>query len=98
MARDSRGSGGLQDNYYGCIQDNPHGMFSGNRVLLPHDVAPGAEVTFSFVIKPLSCGFTAAAPFRFRILSQTHGTNVHVRAAVNRVRDDFPCVLDIRRE
>jgi hypothetical protein len=63
-----------QDNYYWCIQENPHGMFSGNRVLLPHDVAPAAEVTFSFVIKPLSCGFTAAAPFRFRMLSQTHGT------------------------
>ena len=63
-----------QDNYYWCIQDNPHGIYSGNRVLLPNDVAPGAEVTFSFVIKSLSCGFTAAAPFRFRMLSQTHGT------------------------
>ena len=25
------------------IQDNPHGMYSGNRVLLPHDVAPGGR-------------------------------------------------------
>lgn len=63
-----------QDNYYWCIQDNPHGMFSGNRVLLPHDVAPGDDVTFAFVVKPLSCGFAATAPFRFRMLSQIHGT------------------------
>ena len=34
-----------QDNYFWCIQDNPHGMYSGNRVLLPHDVAPGEEVS-----------------------------------------------------
>ena len=63
-----------QDNYYWCIQDNPHGMYSGNRVLLPYDVAPGAEVTFVFVVKPLSCGFAATAPLRFRMLSQLHGT------------------------
>jgi hypothetical protein len=63
-----------QDNYFWCIQDNPHGMYSGNRVLLPHDVPPGAEVTFDFVVKPLTCGYTAAAPLRFRMLSQTHGT------------------------
>jgi len=63
-----------QDNYYWCIQDNPHGMYSGNRVLLPYDVAPGAEVTFAFFVKPLSCGFAADAPFRFRMLSQTYGT------------------------
>jgi hypothetical protein len=63
-----------QDNYYWCIQDNPHGMYSGNRVLLPNDVAPGADVTFAFVVKPLSCGFAATAPFRFRMLSQLHGT------------------------
>jgi hypothetical protein len=43
-------------------------------VLLPYDVAPGAEVTFAFFVKPLSCGFAAAAPFRFRMLSQTYGT------------------------
>ena len=63
-----------QDNFYWCIQDNPHGIYSGNRVLLPHDVPPGAEVTFSFVVKPLSCRFAATAPFRFRVLSQMHGT------------------------
>jgi hypothetical protein len=63
-----------QDNYFWCIQDNPHGMYSGNRVLLPHDVAPGETVTFEFVVKPLTCGFTAAAPFRFRMLSQQYGT------------------------
>ena len=63
-----------QDNYYWCIQDNPHGMYSGNRVLLPHDVLPGEDVTFAFVVKPLSCGFAATAPFQFRMLSQTHGT------------------------
>ena len=63
-----------QDNYFWCIQDNPHGMYSGNRVLLPQDVAPGEAVTFSFVVKPLGCVFTASAPFRFRMLSQTYGT------------------------
>ena len=63
-----------QDNYFWCIQDNPHGMFSGNRVLLPHDVAPGQDVTFAFTVKPLACGFAATSPFRFRMLSQTHGT------------------------
>ena len=35
-----------QDNYYWCIQGNPYGSHSGNRVLLPHDVAPNQEVTF----------------------------------------------------
>jgi hypothetical protein len=63
-----------QDNYYWCIQDNPHGIYSGNRVRLPHDVAPGEDVTFAFVVKPLSCGFAATAPFRFRMLSQIYGT------------------------
>jgi len=63
-----------QDNYYWCIQDNPHGIYTGNRVRLPHDVAPGQDVTFAFVVKPLSCGFAATAPFRFRMLSQIHGT------------------------
>lgn len=63
-----------QDNYFWCIQDNPHGMYSGNRVLLPHDVGPGEEVKFDFVVKPLACGFAATPPFRFRMLSQTHGT------------------------
>ena len=63
-----------QDNYYWCIQDNRYGSRSGNRVLLPSDVAPGQEVTFNFVIKPLSCGFAATPPFRFRMLSQTYGT------------------------
>jgi Ig-like domain-containing protein len=63
-----------QDNYYWCIQDNRYGSHSGNRVLLPHDVTPNQDVTFDFVIKPLSCGFTATPPFRFRMLSQTYGT------------------------
>ncbi len=63
-----------QDNYYWCIQDNRYGSHSGNRVLLPYDVAPNQEVTFNFVVKPLGCGFTATAPFRFRMLSQLHGT------------------------
>jgi hypothetical protein len=63
-----------QDNYYWCIQDNPYGSHSGNRVLLPYDVAPGQQVTFTFVVKPLSCRFAATAPLRFRMLSQLHGT------------------------
>jgi hypothetical protein len=63
-----------QDNYYWCIQDNHYGSHSGNRVLLPYDVAPNQEVTFNFIVKPLGCGFTATAPFRFRMLSQLHGT------------------------
>ncbi|HUH95108.1 MAG TPA: hypothetical protein VL742_18435 [Casimicrobiaceae bacterium] len=63
-----------QDNYYWCIQDNRYGSHSGNRVLLPNDVAPNQEVTFNFVIEPLACGFTATPPFRFRMLSQTYGT------------------------
>jgi len=63
-----------QDNYYWCIQDNRYGIYSGNRVRLPHDVAPGELVTFDFVVKPLSCVFTATAPFRFRMLSPVHGT------------------------
>ena len=63
-----------QDNYYWCIQDNTYGMYSGNRVLLPHDVLPGEEVTFAFTVKPLTCGFAATAPFQFRMLSQRHGT------------------------
>jgi len=63
-----------QDNYYWCIQDNRYGSHSGNRVLLPYDVAPGQDVTFNFVVMPLSCGFAATAPFKFRMLSQLHGT------------------------
>jgi hypothetical protein len=63
-----------QDNYYWCIQDNPYGSRSGNRVLLPGDVPPGADVTFAFTVKPLACGFAATPPFRFRMLSQRHGT------------------------
>jgi hypothetical protein len=63
-----------QDNYYWCIQDNAYGIYSGNRVRLPHDVAPDEMVTFDFVVKPLSCGFTATPPFRFRMLSSAHGT------------------------
>ena len=63
-----------QDNYYWCIQDNPYGSHSGNRVLLPYDVAPNQEVTFNFVVKPLGCVFSAPSPLRFRMLSQLHGT------------------------
>jgi len=63
-----------QDNYYWCIQDNPYGSHSGNRVLLPNDVAPNEQVTFTFDVNPLSCRFAAASPLRFRMLSQTNGT------------------------
>jgi hypothetical protein len=63
-----------QDNYYWCVQGNVYGSHSGNRVLLPNDVAPNEQVTFSFDVKPLSCRFAAASPFRFRMLSQTYGT------------------------
>jgi hypothetical protein len=63
-----------QDNYYWCIQDNPYGSHSGNRVRLPYDVAPNQQVTFNFVVMPLGCRFAATAPFRFRMLSQLHGT------------------------
>jgi hypothetical protein len=37
-----------QDNFYWCIQGNRYGSLSGNRVLLPGDVAPGAEAAFVF--------------------------------------------------
>jgi len=63
-----------QDNYYWCIQDNRYGSRSGNRVLLPYDVAPDQQVTFNFIVKPLSCFFAAPSPLRFRMLSPTHGT------------------------
>lgn len=63
-----------QDNFYWCIQGNRYGSISGNRVVLPYDVAPNQDVTFNFVVKPLGCRFTATAPFRFRMLSETHGT------------------------
>lgn len=63
-----------QDNYYWCIQGNPYGSHSGNRVLMPNDVAPNQEVTFTFVVKPLGCVFSAPSPLRFRMLSQLHGT------------------------
>jgi hypothetical protein len=63
-----------QDNYYWCIQGNQYGSRSGNRVWLPGDVAPGDTVTFTFYVKPLACGFAATPPFRFRMLSQAHGT------------------------
>jgi hypothetical protein len=63
-----------QDNYYWCIQNNPYGSHSGNRVLLPNDVAPGQQVTFTFVVKPLGCVFSGPSPLRFRMLSQSHGT------------------------
>ena len=63
-----------QDNYYWCIQGNPYGSHGGNRVLLPYDVAPNQQVTFSFLVKPLGCVFSAPSPLRFRMLSQLHGT------------------------
>ena len=63
-----------QDNFYWCIQGNQYGSLSGNRVLLPYDVAPGQQVTFNFMVKPLGCRFAAPAPFRFRMLSPTYGT------------------------
>jgi len=63
-----------QDNYYWCIQNNPYGSHSGNRVWLPHDVAPGQQVTFNFMVMPLGCRFAAPSPLRFRMLSQTYGT------------------------
>ncbi|HSV20355.1 MAG TPA: hypothetical protein VLR71_18215 [Casimicrobiaceae bacterium] len=63
-----------QDNYYWCIQDNPYGSHSGNRVVLLQDVVPGQSVTFDFHVKPLGCIFAATAPFRFRMLSQSAGT------------------------
>jgi hypothetical protein len=63
-----------QDNYYWCIQNNPYGMYSGNRVVLDNPVAPNQQVTFNFVVKPLACRFAVTSPFVFRMLSQTHGT------------------------
>src|SRR5215831_2552408 len=90
-----------QDNYYWCIQDNRYGSRSGNRVLLPYDVAPNQDVTFNFVIKPLACGFTATPPFRFRMLSQTHGTfgeetpdaSVVVSTAAEFVEQQVPTIV-----
>ena len=63
-----------QDNYYWCIQGNPYGSHSGNRVLLPYDVAPNQQVTFNFTVMPLGCRFSGPSPLRFRMLSQLHGT------------------------
>ncbi|HEY2864679.1 MAG TPA: NBR1-Ig-like domain-containing protein [Casimicrobiaceae bacterium] len=63
-----------QDNYYWCIQGNPYGSHSGNRVLLPYDVPPNQQVTFDFIVKPMGCVFSAPAPLRFRMLSQLYGT------------------------
>ena len=63
-----------QDNFFWCIQDNRYNGIGGNRVLLPYDVAPGQEVTFDFVVKPLTCRFAATPPLRFRMLSHLHGT------------------------
>src|SRR6266404_2061613 len=92
----------LQDNYYWCIQDNRYGSHSGNRVLLPYDVAPGQQVTFSFVVKPLSCFFARTSPLRFRMLSQLHGTfgeetpdpNVTVTTAAEFVSQQVPATMD----
>lgn len=63
-----------QDNFFWCIQDNRYNGISGNRVLLPYDVAPGQEVTFDFVVKPMTCRFAATPPLRFRVLSRLYGT------------------------
>lgn len=91
-----------QDNYYWCIQDNRYGSHSGNRVLLPYDVAPGQQVTFSFVVKPLSCFFARTSPLRFRMLSQLHGTfgeetpdpNATVTTAAEFVSQQVPATMD----
>jgi hypothetical protein len=90
-----------QDNYYWCIQNNPYGSHSGNRVLLPNDVAPGQTVTFNFVIIPLGCRFAAPAPLRFRMLSQNYGTfgqetpdpKVGVSTSANWVSQQVPAVV-----
>lgn len=96
-----------QDNYYWCIQDNLYGIWSDNliggtnRVPLPHDVAPGEEVQFDFVVKPLGCFFRATSPFRFRMLSPTHGTfgeetpdpGVSVSVAAQFVSQQVPAVV-----
>lgn len=90
-----------QDNYYWCIQDNPYGSHSGNRVLLPYDVAPNQTVTFNFVVKPLGCRFAAPSPLRFRMLSQLHGTfgdetpdpKVAVSTATDFVAQQVPAVV-----
>jgi hypothetical protein len=91
-----------QDNYYWCIQDNHYGSHSGNRVLLPYDVAPDQQVTFSFVVKPLSCFFARTSPLRFRMLSQLHGTfgeetpdpKVTVTTAAEFVSQQVPATMD----
>ena len=93
-----------QDNYYWCIQDNRYGIYSGNRVLLPHDVVPGEYVRFDFVVKPLSCFFRATSPFRFRMLSPLHGTfgeetpdpGVYVSIAAQFVSQQVPEVVPAR--
>lgn len=90
-----------QDNYYWCIQNNAYGMYSGNRVLLPYDVAPNQQVTFNFVVKPLACRFAATSPFVFRMLSQLHGTfgeetpnpNVVVSTATEFVSQQVPATV-----
>ena len=92
-----------QDNYYWCIQGNPYGSHSGNRVLLPHDVAPNQQVTFDFLVKPLSCRFAAPSPLRFRMLSQRHGTfgeetpdpKVAVSAATEFVSQQVPATVPV---
>jgi len=63
-----------QDNFYWCIQGNRYLGIEGNRVVLPHDVAPNEEVTFEFLVKPLACRFAPYSPLRFRMLSALHGT------------------------
>jgi len=63
-----------QDNFYWCIQDNRYLGISGNRVVLPYDVAPHQQVTFTFDVKPLACRFAPPSPLRFRMLSHLYGT------------------------
>ena len=90
-----------QDNYYWCIQDNKYGSHSGNRVLLPYNVAPNQEVVFNFVVKPLGCFFAATAPFRFRMLShvggtfgeETPGADITVSTAAEFVSQQVPAIV-----
>jgi len=90
-----------QDNFYWCIQDNRYLGISGNRVVLPYDVAPNQQVTFTFDVKPLACRFAAASPLRFRMLSHLYGTfgdetpdpGVIVSTAAEYVSQQVPAVV-----
>ncbi len=92
-----------QDNYYWCIQNNPYGSQSGNRVVLPRDIAPGEQVTFNFSVVPLGCRFSAPSPLQFRMLSQLHGTfgdetpdpGVAVSSAADFVSQQVPAIVPV---